>query len=592
MDQYPPPPPPENQTPETPETPPAASETSARAHVLGKSVLVALAAVVGLAVAAGATAFVTMRGADERLLDKVPASADAMITVYLDPAAEQKMNLFRLADRLPALGSGEDMTSRVRQAVDDMLGGTGLSSDDFDWIGSQAAVAMRLPGSGTEAPTFAVLIDTDDEGAAVDTFETLRSQDDGEWVRSEHAGVEVWTGARGAFDAGAYAFVDGVAVVSNDAAMLEEVIDVAQGAGEAMVDDPDFIDTVGGLPDGKLAMAYASTRNIASQLEQLSGLALPSVGESLNALRAVRGAAISVSAEPDGVAMDIEVTIDPSQLTKTQRATLAAADHENPLTEAIPQDAVVVLTQQGIDQQLEAALEQLSQLDPELASTLKKSGLIGPGGAIDDLTGDIALAGLPRSEAGTPTGVLLVGSDDPEALAAAASSLIAAASEGTGGLRWVTETHQGVEITTLDDPSLAPFAPSYAVIDGAGVVGYTTDAVRAVIDARTGSSIARIVRLHRRDGPGATGRVHAVRRHRRHRRRDPRQPPTPADGRVRGSRGDDGSTRRVRGRRRAILGGRARTDVPAFRLTARGRVLVVIAARRHDRRTPSGQERS
>ena len=487
MDQHPPPPPLEG-TPSTP--PPPTPERSARAQV-GKGILVAIAAVLGLAVAAGATAFFTLRGAEERLLDKVPASVDAMVTVYLDPAAEQKVNLFRLADRFPALGSREDMTSRVRTGVDELLTGTGISSADFDWIGSQAALAMRLPDEAGQDPTIAALVDADDEAAAVETLETLRSYDDDRWIRTEHAGVEMWASAPGAYDEGAYAFVDGVAVVGNDAAMVEDVIDVASGVQESMADDPDFIDTVAGLPEGRLAMAYASTRNIADRLAQLSGMAVPSVEESLDALATVRGAAISLSAEPDGLAMDVEVTIDPARLTESQRATLAAAPHENALTDAIPQDAVVVLKQQGIDRQVDAALDQLTQLDAELALTLAKSGLIGPGGALDALTGDIALAGLPTSEAGTPTGVLLIGSDDPEALASAAISLLDHAGDRVGRWRWITETYEGVEITTFDDPNEAPFAPSYAVIEGAGVVGLSPDAVRAVIDARAGRSIAR-----------------------------------------------------------------------------------------------------
>ena len=94
----------------------------------------------------------------------------------------------------------------------------------------------------------------------------------------------MWASAPGAYDEGAYAFVDGVAVVGNDAAMVEDVIDVARGVQESMADDPDFIDTVAGLPEGRLAMAYASTRNIADRLAQLSGMAVPSVEESLDAL--------------------------------------------------------------------------------------------------------------------------------------------------------------------------------------------------------------------------------------------------------------------------------------------------------------------
>jgi len=57
---------------------------------------IALAAVLVLVGAAGAAAFMLLRGSSEAILDKVPASADVVVTANLDPAASQKLNLYSI----------------------------------------------------------------------------------------------------------------------------------------------------------------------------------------------------------------------------------------------------------------------------------------------------------------------------------------------------------------------------------------------------------------------------------------------------------------------------------------------------------------
>ncbi|HLB40129.1 MAG TPA: hypothetical protein VJM84_06715, partial [Actinomycetota bacterium] len=121
-----------------------------------------LALIIGIAVvllggAAGAAGYLFLRGAPEAVLDKVPASADVVVVAHLDPAASQKMNLFRMAEKFPALGSREELTRLFNDALDGVLSGSGLSHEDLSWVGGEAGGYVDI-GLGT--PTYAIMFTT------------------------------------------------------------------------------------------------------------------------------------------------------------------------------------------------------------------------------------------------------------------------------------------------------------------------------------------------------------------------------------------------------------------------------------------------
>lgn len=499
MDQAPPPPPSDmpSSVPPMPdgEAPPA--ETAGRA---GKVALIAVAGVIGVAAVAGAAAFFLLKGSGEQLLDNVPASSDVVAAVYLDPSAGQKTNLLQLADEIPALGSREELTAKAQDTIDGLLTDAGLSHEDLDWVGAEIAVAASLPDDDAD-PGIVVLVDADDEAAAAHTLSDLRENDPGaDWQTSDHDGVEVWAAERDTLDAGAYAIVDGVVVASNQTALVEDVIDVTHGTGEAIADDAAFTETTGELPDGKLAMVYLNPGDLAQRVSDLQGLGSdPNLSQSLDAVEAFTGMAMSASAESDGVAMDVEVSIDPSKLSDSMRATLSEDPTENALLPAVPADALVVVAEQGLDASIAEAVDQIATFSPELAETLADAGVTGDGGVVDSLTGDIALTALPGVDGGSPSGAFLIGTENEAALSDAANDLVqrftphdvssgsGANGPGSSDVAWQTADYQGVEVHTLVDASNgSPLQVSYAVIDGAGVIGLSPDAVHAVIDAQQG----------------------------------------------------------------------------------------------------------
>jgi hypothetical protein len=478
---------------QTPPPPP----TGGRAN---KVALIAVAAVVGIAVVAGAAAFFLLKGSGEQLLDNVPASADVVAAVYLDPSAGQKTNLLRLADEIPALGSREQLTSQAQDTIDQLLSQAGLGHEDLEWVGAEVAVAVSLPDDATE-PGVVVLIDADDEAAAAQTLADLRESDAGAaWETRDHDGVEVWAATNDALDSGAYAIVDGVVAASNDQALIDEVIDVTHGNGAAIADDEAFTETTGELPDGKLAMFYVNPGDLVQRVNELQGLTSdPDLAQSLEAAEAFTGMAMSLSAESDGMAVDVEVSIDPSKLSDSMRATLSEEPAENALLTAVPNDALVVMAQQGLDASIADAVDQIETFSPDVAEMLTDAGVTGEGGVVDSLTGDIALTALPGVDGGTPSGAFLIGTEDEAALSDAANDLVqqftpdSVITSGNGGkdssstVEWRTEDYQGVEVHTLGgSPDESLTEVSYAVIEGAGVIALTPDAMHAVIDAQQG----------------------------------------------------------------------------------------------------------
>src|SRR5256885_13633144 len=88
----------------------------------------------------------------------------------------------------------------------------------------------------------------------------------------------------------------------------------------------------------------------------------------LGQLEAATGLGASVSAEPQGIAIDVTVSYDQSKLTPDQKAALGAADHPNALSALVPADAYGVILQQHLDSSLNAAIDQIVKTDPSARS--------------------------------------------------------------------------------------------------------------------------------------------------------------------------------------------------------------------------------
>jgi hypothetical protein len=468
--------------------------------------VVALATLLVVAGGGSAAAFFLMRGAGEELLQLVPASSEVVVTAYLDPSAGQKVNLMALANRFPALRDDQRFRQQIDDVLDEALEGAGLSHEDVrPWLGSQVAIVVDIEANN-DVPTASFLVATKDDDAAREALEKALRSSLGNEQTSDYRGVTMHIFGSGT-SSFAYVIVDHVVVLSNQSIGLTRVVDVSEGSASAIADDPAFLDTISSLPEGKLGLAYVNPTEIVNRAFSATGLGA-GTAPGLDLLRAIKGVGATLSAHPDGLAFDVAVRMDPSKLDPATRLQLDQPVHENGVLGFVPADAYVVATQQGLDETLKQTVDQvLTSPEGELVRQR-----IGVDDALAALTGDLAFEVGPGSGPVPAGGAILIGVRDPSAVQRSLDGLAdlvliarrragAPAFGDVSGLErhdvletvpkatWRSSTYQGTTIRYLDDPELSGtgFVPSYAVVEGAAIVGSTPTEIRKVIDTQVGS---------------------------------------------------------------------------------------------------------
>jgi hypothetical protein len=495
-----------------------------------RTLLVAVIAVAVLVLGGGvATAFFLMRGASEQLVGLVPEQADVFATVYLDPSAGQKVNVLALADKFPKLGEGTDVETQVNDLLDQALAGSGLTHQDVTpWLGSQIGLSVELGADG--APHAAALIATRDPDASRAAI--VKATKDQDMRSSEYDGVEVSVTADGT---GAYAIVDDVLVVASDETTVKRAIDTAHGTLSSLGDSQTYIDTLAGLPDGKLGIAFVNVRGLADQFGSDTAAAAALGAGGLAELNAVQSIGMSVSAQPDGIVIDLTTTYDSAKLTEEQRANLTAPDHDNTTMAFVPADAFAVVGAEHADTSLRGVLDAIEQQTPDASSAIDQAGLRD---FIAAMNGDLAIELGPGTD-GPVSGAFVIGTDDastmqsfldnigvlasqalstPTSASAVPPDLVsqmqacagtsrqiakcqrqtlnayyAAGDSGSASAAPSTEEYQGVTITFFDVPALAGtgLTPAYAVVDGAGVIATSPQEIHQLIDTHASGKDVR-----------------------------------------------------------------------------------------------------
>ena len=455
---------------------------------------IALATVLVLAGAAGAAGFMLLRGSGEAILDKIPASADIVVTANLDPAAGQKMNLLRMASKFPALGSQDGLQRRLNETLDDLLREVGMTHEDVRWVGSE--VGLYVDVKSAQETSYAALIATDDEDAAAASLQKVRAGLESQGASfhvSDHEGVEITVSTTPEHPS--FAIVDGVVVLGSDEGAVSAVIDTAHGEA-AIADDPAFQRVSGALPQSRLGIAFVNTGQLLGTFGDVVGAAGLTTG--VTSLDALDGAGISVSAESDGLVLDTVMMYDDAKLSDVQRRTLSAADHPNQLIGLIPGDALGMYEVEHLDAAITDQVDRISSSDPQADEEFKRLGLTGPGGLLSQLTGDVAAAASPEAGPIPVGGVLMFGTKDPDATSKWLDTTLQSLPLGAGGascsfegtcratretVRWATEEHNGIPVTYASGAAL-PVA--YAVIGDVAVLGSSRSQVEHVIDVQRG----------------------------------------------------------------------------------------------------------
>lgn len=474
--------------------------------------LVALVAVGVLLLGGVAFAGVTLvnktSAAPDAMASMVPANDQLYVTAYLDPGADQKINLRNLLQRFPAM-KGKDATQQIDSGLEQLLQPTGLSyaEDVKPWLGTQIAVAGRLDDSGN--PDAAVLIATKDDAKTLQTMkrvEGLSKNAELTWTSTSYKGVEIREGhapqsngggsALASITSPAYAVVDHTLVVATSLDRLQRVIDADQGSSDDLASDPNFQKARGALPDQVLGMAYVNVGGLIDaylpQLEAGLGFAdLPSgcgsdqLTKSLDSLRAFRGLAMGLSAQTDGLQLDAGLSMDRTKLPSAAASAVDSADHENAGLSFVPKDALGAVAVNGAGV-LDQELSTVGKCQPDVKKQLDEYGVPA---ILSNLAGDMTLEVRPGAK-GTPGGALIAAVKDEAKMRSSLDTLATKLLQLNGSSdKPKSETYQGV---TIESAQLTPqdeVQPSWAVTDGVVIIATSPDEVKAAIDAHAGGDI-------------------------------------------------------------------------------------------------------
>jgi hypothetical protein len=478
----------------------AGSSSPKAGRRLGPFLIAIVALFLAAAGGAGLFLFTALRGTGDVLDRMIPASSSVYVTAYLDPAAQQKLNLRGLLERFPRLRGEEGLDSSIDELLDRALQGSGLSAKDVrPWLGSQIALVVRVREG---RPLVAVLAASKDDArarAALEKFRTGPEAGVDTWKMTSHGGVTISVGSLHGRTEGAFALVGHAAVLANDPAIIEEVIDTSRGRQLNLRASDRFLRTTRQLPAQRLALAYVDFRPLVERIKQdIARSQVPDLGQlsgSISQLEAIQGLGAALSAERTGIATDITMTIDRSKLSAEQRRGFAQGpSHQNAVLSFTPSGAYGVLAMGGFRETVRSAIDQFSR-DPAFADVERELGLSA---VVEHLTGDAGIEAGPGTSGGFPGVALLLGTDDEKAMRVFLDRLAVKALEDLGehakgpGPRWKRETYRGVSISFLPVTKGGPagLTPAYAVTAGMGILGSSPEEVRAVIDARAeGSNI-------------------------------------------------------------------------------------------------------
>jgi Protein of unknown function (DUF3352) len=451
-------------------------------------------AVLGAAAAAALVLAIKPSSTIDKL---VPATANVYALAYVDPSTEQKLNLLRAVHRFPDTANDQKVSELLDKALKDS--GLSFSADIQPWLGAQAGFALQLHAGSGDQPGILLVASRDDvkARAALLKLRSAGTTKGDSWQDKTYNGVVITVGTptTSTGKPGAYAIVDHVAVFASSETLIQQVIDADSGRAARLVDSSQFKSTMAKLPADRLAFVYVDAHAVVGQLKtDLSRLASPSLTpfwlEGLNVkgigdADAARGAAMVLSAKSDGVVVDAAITFDTSKLSEKTRTALLHPGKPSGVVGWIPKTADGFWAAGGFKQTIQALLDQAGS-DPSLKTSTDQIGLTGANGVLNHLTGEFALEATVDGSF-TPAGALLLGTGDATGMRTFFGRLVQLAAEGqTTGVTTSTTTYRGVTITSIKVPSLSAggrFVPSYAVVDGMGILASSTAELRAIVDA-------------------------------------------------------------------------------------------------------------
>jgi hypothetical protein len=487
--------------PPQPETAPDASAppASTSRSWFARYGLVAMSAAGALVLGAVAVAAVLFLSQPNPSIEKmVPATHDALVIANLNPSLGQKINLLRAVHSFPDTRTDAAISSKLDQAF--KAAGLSYTSDVQPWLGGEVGASGTVNfASGADSP-FALFATSRDDTKAKAVLAKLRSGSFGQkytWRDETYNGISIASGTPTVTSEKpvAYSLVDHVVVAASSAAMIHEIIDTDQGRSARLVDSADFKATMKLLPSDRVGMGYLAGKSLVAgvktQMAKPSTLGVPAL-KSVDDLNALQGIGGAVSATSTGVAFDVAVKLDVTKLSPATRQAFTATGRPDAVIRWIPKSSDAFLAIANVDQSIKTLLAQYGS-DASVQAGTDAVGLTGSQGILPHLTGDLGVE-VELGNNTIPSGAILIGTNDAAAMNAFFAKLVVLAaqtSQQKPGAGITRSTYRGTVITSWSSPSLGlvpALAPSYAALDGMGILASSPAEVKAVIDAHAAGS--------------------------------------------------------------------------------------------------------
>ena len=410
--------------------------------------------------------------ATDRASALAPANTAAYASIYLQPSAQQQMNLSELIGRLPGFADEAALDDKIDQIVQNLLGQTGIDyrTQVKPWLGDQVAIAAWPNADDLTQSSAVVMAEVADAEAARAAVADIVAESDTAPEATTYEGVQIDAGT-----GSAWAIVGEMLVVGPTAESLHPVIDVHGGAS-SLAAQPEFIEAMDRLPPDHLAALFIDLEGVV----EAAGLA-DDVG-------VVTTLSATLSAEQDGLRLSGSVPFDLTQAAPSARETFALGGEPSSLVNWMPEDTMVEAVVFGLRQMLETAEEAAGGVPEadEVSGALDSLRAIAAFGLGIDIDADllplldreVALS-ITGFDGGMPSGQLLLRPDD---ISAADESLgRVAESLETIGAAITRDEVDGITIVIADLPEIGEVA--YAVVDDLVILGLSTGDVLAAIDA-------------------------------------------------------------------------------------------------------------
>ena len=418
---------------------------------------------------------VVFAAAADRASRAVPASASIYGTIYLQPSAGQKMNLAALLGHVPGLTDAASLDQKLHEIAGRLLAESGLDyeADVRPWLGNQLAFSVEPDGTDPMAADVIVLVAVKDPVEARAALDRIATDLEVVGEPETYEGVDLTIGPDGQ---GAWALLEDLLVLGNDAATVRAALDADADRAPSLADDTAFVAAMRRVPADHLASMYVNLRGLAGAAgaeEQLSGYS---------------NASLALVVEQGGLRVAGNAPFDADVAPANAREAFALASEPSSLANWMPEDTLAELVVFGLGQTLAAAEDQLGATPEtgEIADSITElRGLAALFLGIDldqDLLplfsreAAVAIGGL---QDGDPRGQLLLRPADADAAQETLNRMRDSLRER--GVAVEEQEVEGVTITTVEVPQVGQL--SYAMQDGVIIVGLDPDQVAASLSA-------------------------------------------------------------------------------------------------------------